>query len=406
MDRSEHSTNRPLLVAALAIGLATAACTPPAAASDGPERAKPPAEQSPAPVTNPDPESLPEPPPAEPIVYDRWTTLGRAEGLPSEKILCVLCDGPRVWAGTENGLVCVEQDKLSVWGPQHGLAHRVVSAIAKDAKTGDLWIGTFGGVSRFSGGRFTTFRQTTSGLMNDVVYAIACEGDRVWFATAGGGSRYDKVKDQWGVFDHTNAIFHEPWTYGVAAGLGRIWWGVWAGGVCEHDPATGSWKEYRDPDGEFELDLVPDDGPIHDVTSSLSMAQGIVWQSTYFGLSRFEKGKWRSFLKKDGGLPSDFINTAQARGRWAFLATDEGLCVTDGDNWTSYGRNDDGTGAVRLVRPDRPAEVRALQTSLAHKYCFASDAQGREVWVGTAKGLAHGVSTVPVAAKDDKAGGR
>ena len=404
MDRTDSATTGPMLAAALALALGAAACTPPAAASDGPESAKPTSGDRPAPVTNPDAGSLPEPPPAEPIVYDRWETIGRAGGLPSEKVLAVLCDGPRVWVGTENGLVCVEDDKLSVWGPQHGLAHRVVSAIAKDAKTGDLWIGTFGGVSRFSGGKFTTFKQTTCGLMNDVVYAITCEGDRVWFATAGGGSSYDKVRDRWGVFDHTNAIFHEPWTYGVAAGLDRIWYGVWAGGVCVHDPVTGSWKEYRDPDGEFELDLVPDDGPIHDVTSSLTMADGIVWQATYFGLSRFEKGRWRTFLKKDGGLPSDFINTVQARGRWALLATDEGFCVTDGDNWTSYDRSEDGAGTVRLVRPGRPVEVRRLPTSPAHKYCFASDAQGREVWVGTAKGLSHGISTPPRA--DDEAGGR
>jgi ligand-binding sensor domain-containing protein len=405
MERSDSKTNLTHLAAALALALAAAACTPPAAASDGPPYAKPASGDRPAPVTNPDPKFLPEPLPLEPIVYDRWETVGRENGLPSDKVLAVLCDGPHVWVGTENGLVCVEDGKLSVWGTQHGLAHRVVSALAKDGRTGDLWIGTFGGVSRFSGGKFTTFKQTTSGLMNDVVYAITCEGDRVWFATAGGGSRYDKVTDQWGVFDHTNAIFHEPWTYGVAAGLDHIWWGVWAGGVCEHDPVTGSWKEYRDPDGEFELDLVPDDGPIHDVTSSLTMAEGIVWQATYFGLSRFEKGRWRSFLKKDGGLPSDFINTVQARGRWALLATDEGFCVTDGDNWTSYGRNDDGTGAVRLVRPGRPVEVRAPTTTLAHRYCFASDAQGREVWVGTAKGLAHGISTPP-AAPQEKSGGR
>ncbi len=383
---------------ALVLTLAVAAsCAEPLAADETPYGGKSGGGEKLVPVVNPDPRFLPEPPPAEPIVYERWENFGPEQGMPSPKVLAVLCDGPRVWAGTENGLVRVEGGKLTVWGTKDGLAHRVVSAIAKDPKTGDLWVGTFGGLSRFSGGAFTTFHQTTSGLMNDVVYSVACEGDRVWVATAGGASRYDVVTQQWAVFDHTNAIFHEPWTYAMAVGKDRIWCGVWAGGVAEHDPVTGAWKDYRDPDGEFELDLVADDGPIHDVTSSLAMAEGIVWQATYFGLSRYEAGKWRSFLKKDGALPSDFVNNVQARGRWAFLATDEGFCVTDGDGWTSYRRRDDGTGTARLVRPGRPVELRELATAPAHDYAFASDAQGREVWVGTGTGLAHGVAA-PAAA--------
>jgi len=328
------------------------------------------------------------------VVYDRWETVGTREGMPSGKVLAVLADGGGAWAGTEAGLARVEGGRVTrVLGTEDGLAHRVVTSLARHPRTGDLWIGTFGGLSRLSGGAITSFRAKTSGLMNDVVWSVSCEGDRVWVATASGLGRYDVNTGEWGCFDHTNAIFHEPWTYGVASDRGRVFVGVWAGGVCEHDPVAGTWKEYRDPDGESELDLLPDDGPIHDVTSSIACSEGVVWQATYFGLSRMAGGRWRSFLAKEGGLPSDFINAVGARGRWAFLATDRGLCVTDGDCFASYGRREDGRGRVRLVRPGREPQELVTETALPTEYLFASDAVGREVWVATAEGLAHGVGT-------------
>ncbi len=333
-------------------------------------------------------------PPAAGAIYDRWETIGVAEGLPSRKVLSVTCEKDRVWACTENGLAEVRAGKVvRVYGTADGLAHRVVTGCVRSPSTGDLWISTFGGLSRLSGGRIATYRQTTSGLMNDVVYGVEAEGDRVWAATAAGLSRYEPGKDRWGVYDHTNATFHEPWVYSVSAGDGVMWVGVWGGGVVAHDPVTGSWKEFEDPDGEMEVELVPDDGPVQVITSAVSFADGVLWQSTYFGVSRYEKGRWRSFLKKDGRLPSDFVNAVRARGRWALLATDGGLCVTDGDHWATYARRPDGKGEVRILRPGREPETRVLDTAPPNDFVFQADAAGREVWTATALGLGHGVAT-------------
>jgi ligand-binding sensor domain-containing protein len=337
----------------------------------------------------------PERPPAEGCVYDRWDSIGVAQGLPSRKVLAILCEPDRVWACTENGLAEIRDGKVArVLGPADGLAHRVVTCCVRSPATGDLWIGTFGGLSRLSGGRITTWRQTSSGLMNDVIYGLEAEGDRVWVATASGLSRYEPARDEWGVFDHTNAVFHEPWIYSVSSGGGRLWIGVWGGGVVAHDPATGSFREYLDPDGEMEVELVKDDGPVSVVTSAVSWSDGALWQSTYFGVARLEGGRWRSWLRKDSPLPSDFVNSVKARGRWAFLATDSGLAVTDGDAWVVYARREDGKGEVRIARPGAPSpEVRVLDTAPAHGFVFQADARGREVWIATADGVSHGVAS-------------
>ena len=70
-----------------------------------------------------------------------------------------------------------------------GLAHRAVLSLALDKRSGDLWVGTMGGLSRISAGRIDTFNQLNSGLSNDVVYGVAMQGDYVWTATAAGASR-------------------------------------------------------------------------------------------------------------------------------------------------------------------------------------------------------------------------
>ena len=90
-----------------------------------------------------------------PHLITRWENFTAANGMPDAKVFCVTVDGPRVWAGTEDGLVLIENGKVEkVYRPADGLAHRVVMGIAVDHETGDLWIATFGGVSHFSGGHF------------------------------------------------------------------------------------------------------------------------------------------------------------------------------------------------------------------------------------------------------------
>ena len=70
-----------------------------------------------------------------------------------------------------------------------GLAHQAVLSLALDKRTGDVWAGTMGGLSRISAGRIDTYTQLNSGLSNDVVYGVSVEGENVWVATAAGACR-------------------------------------------------------------------------------------------------------------------------------------------------------------------------------------------------------------------------
>ena len=328
--------------------------------------------------------------------YLSWITHTNADGLPSDKVLCVLADGDDVWAGTDAGLARLRDGRWTSFSTEDGLAFPVVSSLALSERTGDLWIGTFGGLSRWSAGRFDTFDQLSSGLVNDVIYAVAAVEDHVWVATSAGLSRFDVKTERWELFTHENTVMHEPWCYGLTTAPGLLYVAVWGGGVVEHDLVKGSWKAYRDPDQEMEIDLFRDDGLIHDVTSSISYSDGTLWVGTYFGMSRYDGRSWRGYLEHDTGLPSNFVNVVRGDGAGVWVGTDNGLAHLDGGRWTIYRRGDSGQGGrVRIVEEDgRSCEVETAG-AIAHDFVLGLEPLADCVWVATAAGLSVGSRVEP-----------
>jgi hypothetical protein len=158
---------------------------------------------------------------ALPYVYTKWKQFTVKDGLPNDHIFAVKAHGHHVWVGTEDGLARLDKrtGEIRSWKEADGLPWRVVSALEVDERTGDLWIGLFGGgLSRFSGGRFEHWHQLNSGLVNDVVYGVAVEGDNVWAATTAGTSRYNVKTGEW---TGTTASLHPTgrsiWVSGEAA---------------------------------------------------------------------------------------------------------------------------------------------------------------------------------------------
>jgi len=336
-----------------------------------------------------------------PALYTRWENFTQANGMPDDKVLCVTVDGDRVWAGTENGLVLIEKGKVErVFQVKDGLPQRVVAGLAVDKNTGDLWIATFGGLSRYSGGEFKNYTNLTSGLANDVVYGVAVQGENVWAATAGGISRLNTRTGDWSIFNEANAPMEEQWAYGVAVGEGKVYFAVWGGGVLEYDLAGGYWKPYTDPDNEMEIVLFRNQGLIHIIVSNIAYNPDtkMFWASTYFGLSGYDGRDWHNYLTMDSGLASDFVNAPKSRGNEVWACTDKGLSYLDyhTNTWVTYRPSKDGThGEIVITTPDKKVTTLETATSLAHNYTLNMDFQGDDIWVATAQGLSHGIRKPP-----------
>ena len=168
----------------------------------------------------------------------RWENFTTANGLPDNHVFCVLVDGNRVWAGTENGLGLYQNGAWRIFRPatrddQQGLTHQAVLSLAVDKRTGDVWAGTMGGLNRISAGRIDNFTQLNSGLSNDIVYGVGVQGDFVWTATAAGASRLDTRTGQWALFNERNTPMFEIWTYAVGPAADKVYYAVW-GGACSN----------------------------------------------------------------------------------------------------------------------------------------------------------------------------
>jgi hypothetical protein len=163
--------------------------------------------------------------------------------------------------------------------------------------------------------------------------------------------------------------------------------------VLEFDQKTERWKDYNDPDGETEMVLFKDQGLIHEITSSVSYVNKILWVGTYFGVSRYDGRNWRNFLDKDSGLPSNFLNQVKSiDGTRTWFATDKGVAYFDGEQWAVY-RPSLGAHAPEMLARDATGKVshEAVSTAPAHNYTFGVDFQGSSIWVATARGLSHGI---------------
>ena len=76
---------------------------------------------------------------------------------------------------------------LRAWGLEQGLPENSANAIAQ-TRDGYLWFGTWNGLVRFNGHRFTVFnpRNTPSLPGEGIVNLHADRGDRLWVSTAAG----------------------------------------------------------------------------------------------------------------------------------------------------------------------------------------------------------------------------
>jgi len=268
---------------------------------------------------------------------DPWQCAGRNEGLSAERIFSLVVSDRGLWVGTEKGLFVQKEGSPFVKFPLGSLEPAVVLSLEYDRMTGDLWVGTFDGLARVNESRVLTYDQFNSGLANNVVYGLEMDETTLWAATAAGLSRFDPLRGRWTIFNEKNTPMKEIWCYSISATPEYVYVGVWGSGILELNKQTGIWKIYRDPDGEPEVDLFKDDGPISDVTSSVHASNGEVWQSTYFGLSRYDGRHWRNFYAGSStDLPSNFVNSVHRGLNLVWACTDRGLTSFDGKTWSRF----------------------------------------------------------------------
>jgi ligand-binding sensor domain-containing protein len=170
-----------------------------------------------------------------------------------------------------------------------------------------MWIGTFGGLSRFDGAEFVNWTKEDDGLLDNRVYNLFREpGGIIWLCTAKGVSRYDPSASQAGVKKFKN--------FTAADGLvgGQI------DAVCR-TPDGAMWFGFRGLsryDGSKFVTFTSKDGAPKWINKMASSSDGVLWLAG-------DRGFWR-----DG---TNFVNPVKRKTGNSL--GDTPLVARDGTVW-------------------------------------------------------------------------
>jgi signal transduction histidine kinase/ligand-binding sensor domain-containing protein len=121
------------------------------------------------------------------------TSFSIADGLAGNDVKTIIeARTGGLWIGTYGGLSRFENGRLTSWREEDGLPSRTVRSLYED-EDGALWIGSYdGGLARFKDGKFTRYNMTT-GLPNDGAFQILeDEGRNFWISSNRGIYRVSK----------------------------------------------------------------------------------------------------------------------------------------------------------------------------------------------------------------------
>lgn len=119
--------------------------------------------------------------------YQLIKVLNREESADISHCVCAYIDSKhRVWIGSVgNGLKMIQGKDTILYSTQDGLADNNVKSVIEDKHTGDIWIGTEHGVSRWRKGKFTNYYFGDNELSNQCTEnnVAALADGRIAFAT-------------------------------------------------------------------------------------------------------------------------------------------------------------------------------------------------------------------------------
>ncbi len=146
---------------------------------------------------------------------------------------------------------------------KEGLLGNVINCFLQD-RDGFLWIGTYDGLKRYSGGHTNVFRpnrRDSTSICNNVIHEM-CEDQtgRIWFSTDAGIAFYDKQKNS---FTNFTTYQNTPLNgcFNILLGMdGNIWFSSYWQGFFKYDVKTNKIEKIGQPkkNGIVQNGLVED----------------------------------------------------------------------------------------------------------------------------------------------------
>ncbi len=174
------------------------------------------------------------------------------------------------------------------------------------------------------------------GLSSEMVFAIAVQGDEVWFGTEGGGATlFDRAKKTWKAFttkgepqakdDGISINWKNVLSYNHVSVIlpdeDRVWFGTYfygfgGGGISYFQPKkVPPWKTFNTNNGQAKKIV------------SMAADRDTLWVGSEKGLSMLDKKKeaWKGFISPQNGLSGNFVNALLVQGDFLWMGTNGGI---------------------------------------------------------------------------------
>lgn len=281
-----------------------------------------------------------------------------------------------VWAATNNGIVHIVGEKLTVYGKQDwGIEISGSTVVLETLEPNGrliVWVGlSSGGIMKLEQGRWIALNRKR-GLTDDQIFTIVpmfySSGylQSIWIGTRSGGIIRLNI-GKWSTIDvssglpvnSVNAILQTENSKGEPV----FWYGTWGGGLARLEKRV--WTTYTIRDGLS-------DSVVRCLIETVDAA-GVksLWVGTQNGICRYSKGRWTVYNAQNGQLPDNhiycFMLTGKGSSQVLWAGTMSGLAYFKDGRWSWYSRQNSGI-------PDNSV------LGLHHTY----DSSGREtIWVAT-----------------------
>ena len=215
------------------------------------------------------------------------------------------------------------------WTTENGLPQNSVTAIAQ-TPDGYLWLGTFGGLARFDGLKFTIFNSgKVPALKSDRITALHVGRDgTLWIGTQTGEISYLRGNEFRAFGDAAYDLSNNYIQTIYEDRSGALWVGTYRGDLTRYPAADAARAEY------YPLREAP---PYNGIRAVSEDTEGHLWICTSFGLSLFREGQIVPQLKLERTDWKHHLLTCRPRpegGLW--LATPSGLSLFQQGKVTPY----------------------------------------------------------------------
>jgi len=211
--------------------------------------------------------------------------------------------------------------KFDSYTKDNGLLHSYILCITQD-REGFIWVGSYGGLNRFDGNSFSSYRPGEyQGLKSSIIHSILEPADEkeniLWLGTEAGLIKYSKETDS---FTPVEEIPTSILTI-IEDDNKTLWLGTRDKGLLHYNPESGDLEE---------LDVFSDGTRtafVDQINSLLIEPSGVIWIGTQVsGLIRFEQSSGKRMVFNTGAgnehrITHNTVSTIMKYGRTLFIGT-------------------------------------------------------------------------------------